>query len=61
METNEIVRRIVSTDGHEIRITGVTSIDNTGSFDRFESDQGYIVVNRQNVLAYIIKYKEKQQ
>ncbi len=55
IELNEQVRRVVSSDGHEVRLTGVKSVDNTGSFDRFECEQGYVLVNRQNVLAYIIK------
>lgn len=59
MELNEELRRIVSTDGHELRITDVKSVDTTGSFDRFKCKQGYAIVNRQNVLAYIVKQKGK--
>lgn len=59
MELNEQLRRIVSTDGHEIRLTNVSDLNNTGSFDRLTCDQGLVLVNRQNVLAYIIKENQE--
>jgi hypothetical protein len=52
---NEELRRVVSTTGHEQRFTNVTSINNTGSWTRLECDQGYVVINNANVLAFIIK------
>ena len=52
---NEQVRRVVSRDGHEQRLTGVKSIDTTGSWTRLESDQGYVIINNDNVLMYIVK------
>lgn len=55
IEVKETVRRVVSKDGHEQRLTGVTSLDNTGSWTRLECDQGYAVVNNDNVLMFIIK------
>lgn len=55
IEVNETVRRVVSTDGHEQRLTGVTSIDNTGSWTRIECDQGYAIINNANVLMFIVK------
>lgn len=51
----EQLRRVISTDGHELRLTNVTSINNTGSWTRLESDQGYVIINPANVLAFIIK------
>lgn len=55
IELNETLRRVVSVEGHEIRLTNVKSLDNTGTFDRLDCDQGYVLINRQNVLAYIVK------
>lgn len=55
MELNEQLRRVVSVNGHELRLTNVTSLNNTGSFDRLTCDQGYVLVNRDNVLAYIVR------
>lgn len=55
IEVTEIVRRVVSKDGHEQRLTNVSSLDNTGSWTRIECDQGYAVINNDNVLMFIIK------
>lgn len=52
---NESLRRIVSVHGEEQKLTGVKSVNNTGSWDRFDTDQGYVVVNKKNVLMYIIR------
>ena len=52
---NEKLRRVVSKDGHEQRLSNVTSMDTTGSWTRLECDQGYVLVNNDNVLMYIIK------
>ena len=52
---NEKLRRVVSKDGHELRLTNVKSINNTGSWTRLECDQGYVLINTDNVLAFIIK------
>lgn len=52
---NESLRRIVSINGAEQKVTGVKSVNNTGSWDRFDTDQGYVVVNKENVLMYIIR------
>lgn len=54
-EVNESIRRVVSKDGHEQRLTGVKSIDNTGSWTRIECDQGYVIINNDNVLMFIVK------
>lgn len=51
----ESLRRIVSVNGHEQRVTGVKSINNTGSWTRLDTDQGYVVVNNDNVLCFIIR------
>lgn len=52
---NESLRRVISTNGAEQKLTGVTSVNNTGSWDRFDTDQGYVVVNKANVLMYVIR------
>jgi hypothetical protein len=54
-EVKETVRRVISTDGHEIRLHNVTSVDNSGSWLRIQSDEGYVIINPQNVLAFIVK------
>lgn len=54
-EVNEEVRRIVSKDGHELRLHNVKSVDTGGSWTRFEAAEGYVIVNPLNVLAYIVK------
>jgi len=55
INVNESVRRVVSKDGHEIRLYNVKTVDVSGSWVRIESDEGYVVVNPANVLAFIIK------
>lgn len=52
---NESLRRIISVQGAEQKLTGVKSVNNTGSWDRFDTDQGYAVVNKSNVLMYVIR------
>lgn len=52
---NESLRRVISVNGAEQKLTGVSSVNNTGSWDRFDSDQGYAVVNKENVLMYVIR------
>lgn len=52
---NEAVRRIVSKDGHELRLHNVTSLNISGSWVRLQSDEGYVLVNPANVLAFIVK------
>lgn len=54
-EVNEKLRRVVSVGGHEQRLTNVKSIDTTGSWTRVECDQGYVIINPNAVLMYIIK------
>lgn len=55
IEVNESLRRVVSILGHEQRFTNVTKLNVTGSWTRLECDQGYVVINNDNVLAFIIK------
>ena len=55
IEVNEKLRRVVSVNGHEQRFTNVKVLNNTGSWTRLECDQGYVVINNDNVLAFIIK------
>lgn len=51
----ESLRRVVSKDGHEQRLTNVTKLNNTGSWTRLECDQGYAIINNDNVLMFIVK------
>lgn len=59
MQVNETLRRIVSKDGHEVRLNNVTDVNVSGSWTRLQSDEGYVIVNPSNVLAYIIKGEKK--
>lgn len=52
---NEAVRRIVSKDGHELRLHNVSKLNISGSWVRLVSDEGYVLVNPDNVLAFIVK------
>jgi hypothetical protein len=54
-EVNEELRRVVSTHGHEIRLNNVKTVDTSGSWVRLDSEEGYVVINPDNVLAFIIK------
>lgn len=58
-EVNEKLRRVVSVNGHEQRLTGITTVDVTGSWTRIECDQGYVLINNDNVLMQIIKGEKK--
>lgn len=55
IKVNEKLRRVVSVSGHEQRFTNVTILNNTGSWTRLECDQGYVIINNQNVLAFVVK------
>lgn len=55
IEVNESLRRVVSAHGHEQRFTNVKTLNNTGSWTRLECDQGYVIINNDNVLAFIVK------
>jgi hypothetical protein len=55
IKVNEKVRRIVSNQGHEIRLHNVKTVDNSGSWLRFESDEGYVLANPQNIVAMVIR------
>lgn len=55
IEVKEEVRRIVSRDGAVIYLHNVTALDNSGSWLRLWSDEGYVLVNPNNVLAMIIR------
>lgn len=54
-EVNESLRRVVSTHGHELRLNNVKTVDVSGSWVRVESEEGYVLINPTNVLAFIIK------
>ena len=55
IEVNEQVRRVVSVNGHEQKLHNVRSLDISGSWLRLESDEGYVLVNPNNVLMMIVK------
>ena len=55
IEVNESLRRVVSINGHEQRFSNVKTLNNTGSWTRLECDQGYVIINNANVLAFIVK------
>lgn len=55
MKVNESLRRIVSKDGHEIRLNNVIEVNTSGSWIRVTSDEGYVIINPANVLAFIVK------
>lgn len=55
IKVKEAVRRIVSRDGHELRLHNVTMLNLSGSWVRLQSDEGYVLVNPNNVLAFIVK------
>lgn len=57
-EVNEEVRRVISTHGHEIRLNSVKTVDVSGSWLRLHSEEGYVLINPNNVLAFIIKGNE---
>jgi hypothetical protein len=59
LESPETLRRVVSKDGHEQRLTGVKTIDVTGSWTRVDCDQGYAIINNDNVLMFIVKAEKK--
>lgn len=55
IKVKEAVRRIVSKDGHELRLHNVTALNLSGSWVRIVADEGYVLVNPANVLAFIVK------
>lgn len=55
IKVNETMRRVVSKDGHEIRMNNVKTLDTSGSWVRLDSDEGYVIINPANVLAFIVK------
>lgn len=55
IEVKEQTRRIVSRDGATVILHNVTALDNSGSWLRLWSDEGYVLVNPNNVLTMIIK------
>lgn len=55
IKVNETMRRVISKDGHEIRLNNVKTLDTSGSWVRLDSDEGYVIINPANVLAFIVK------
>lgn len=56
---NEQLRRVVSKDGHEVRLNNVKSVNTSGSWIRLEADEGYVIINPSNVLMFIVKSEKK--
>lgn len=55
-KVEESVRRVISKDGAQIILENIVEVDTTGSWTRMKDARGqYILVNPDNVLAYIIK------
>lgn len=59
MQVKETLRRVVSTQGHELRLNNVTDVNTSGSWVRLQADEGYVIVNPANVLAFIVKGEVK--
>lgn len=55
IKVDEVLRRVISAQGHEVRLHNVKSVDNSGSWLRLQSDEGYVLVNPSNTLAMIVK------
>lgn len=55
IKVNEKVRRVVSVHGHEQRLHNVKTLNISGSWIRIESDEGYVLINPDNVLMMIVK------
>lgn len=55
MKVNESLRRVVSKDGHEMRLNNIKDVNTSGSWIRIQSDEGYVIINPSNVLAFIVK------
>ena len=53
---NEETRQVVSVTGASLSLHNVTSFDSSrGSNLRLQCDEGYVIVNKDNVLAMIIE------
>jgi hypothetical protein len=59
MQVQETLRRVVSTNGHELRLNNVTDVNTSGSWIRLQADEGYVIINPANVLAFIVKGEVK--
>lgn len=59
LEVKEEARRIVSVHGAEKILHNVTGFDNSGSWLRIYSDEGYVLVNPNNTLMMIVKGEAK--
>lgn len=55
MTVNETLRRVVSKDGHELKLHAVTDVDTSGHWLRLQCEEGYVIINPANVLAFIVK------
>lgn len=55
MEVNETLRRVVGVNGTELKLHNVKEVDISGTWTRIQCDEGYVIINPQNVLAYIVK------
>ena len=54
-DVQEKTRRIISVTGHKQTFHNVTKVDTGGNWNRFECDEGYVLVNTDNVLCIVIE------
>ena len=62
IKCSEKSRKIISTEGATLSLHNVTSFDSgSGDFLRFDSDEGYVIVNNDNVFAHVINFDKTQR
>jgi hypothetical protein len=55
----ERIRTVVSVTGNKFLVRGVSKVDNSGTWTRLDSEDGYVIINPSNVLAYIVPMEAK--
>jgi hypothetical protein len=56
IQVEETTRQIVSVSGASLSLHNVTSFDSgRGKYLRLQCDEGYVIVNQDNVLAMVIE------
>lgn len=55
LKVNEKKRIVVTTTGYRLSLHEVTEVDLSGNWVRVLCKQGYVLINPQHVLAYIIE------
>ena len=54
IEVNEKKRIVVTPTGFRLSLYNVTEVDLSGNWGRLKCKQGYVLINPEHVLAYII-------